>query len=216
MNFWQLWRKNRLRNKGQKYLVKGFYHKAFRIFQKVLLLDDAPENIFNLAITLMSLGNYPEAENYLQKVYKKFPENELNILSLAECNLMQKKWEKAKKLYDKLQAVNPNKKFYLHYQEIAYDPAVREKYVTLRLLINQADKAIQKKNKKSALTFLEQCEEYLLSEPNLLHSIGVLYYQLKNYKKARSFLAEAVKLDNSNSAYKKILRKVIFKLDSEK
>ena len=114
-NFFVLNKSKRLTMRGQKLLSKGKIEKAYSIFQQVVLLDDSHENLFNLALALMSLHKYSDAEEYLQKVYKILPSNEMNMLTLAECSLMQQKWEQAIELYEELSENNPRNESYNNY-----------------------------------------------------------------------------------------------------
>ena len=112
------------------------------------------ENKFNLAISLLSLSEYSKAEKYLENIYEQFPDNKLNILALAECNIMQRKWNKAIKLYKTIIKLFPDSESYIHYLERAEDVVAREKYVRAKELFNTATIELKQKNDKKALNIL--------------------------------------------------------------
>ena len=115
MTFMQSLKAKRLRKKGQQLLTSGKIEKAHRIFQKVVLIDNSTENLFNLALSLMAMAHYSEAENYLRKIETNFPDHELNTLTLAESLIMQKKWDEAIKFYKKANQINPRSEAYKKY-----------------------------------------------------------------------------------------------------
>ncbi len=202
-NFLDLQKKKQLRQKGQKLLSKGKIEKAYSIFQKVVLLDDSQENLFNLALVLMALNKYPEAEEYLQKVYEKLPSNEMNLLTLAECSMMQQKWEQADKLYQELIAANPRNESYQNYLIISKDIVAREKYVKSKELFNAAALELKMKNDEKALKILLEAEEYFPENPNILNNIGSIYLLLKKYKQAYDYFIRAMQFDSNNLKIKK-------------
>ncbi|MDO9578268.1 MAG: tetratricopeptide repeat protein [Candidatus Cloacimonadales bacterium] len=202
-SFFELQKKKRLRQKGQKLLVKGKIEKAYSIFQRDVLLDDSHENLFNLALALMSLHKYPEAEEYLQKVYEKLPSNEMNLLTLAECSMMQQKWEQAIKLYEELSAYNPRNESYQNYLNLSQDIVAREKYVKSKQLFNAAARELTKKNDEKALKILLEAEEYYPENPNILNNIGSIFLLLKQYKQAYDYFIRAMRFDANNLKIKK-------------
>ncbi len=209
MTFFSSVKENHLRQKGQKLLTKGKVEKAYSIFQKVLLINDSAANLFNVSVTLMTLGKYPEAEKYLLKIHEKYPENELNTLSLAECKMMQKKWNEAIPLYEKIAAKNSKLEKYLN---VAKDSIARKKYVKSKQLFNRATLALKNKNCEKAIQFLIEAEEYSPEDANILHNIGSIYFLTKKYKKAYQYISRAHSLDKNSSKYQKSLSKVKKKL----
>ena len=194
MSFFEDLTEKRLRKKGQKLLTKNDFKKAHLIFQKAILLNNSVENKFNLAVTLLSLSEYSKAEKYLDDIYYEYPENELNLLALAECNIMQKKWDEATKFYKEAVNLFPNKKAYNQYLEIAKDVVAREKYVKAKELFNDATVQLQQKNDKKALDILIQAHEYFPQDATIINNIATLYIMLKDYNKAYNFAMKAVAL----------------------
>jgi len=202
-SFFDLHKKKFLVRKGQKLLSKGQVEKAFSVFQQVLLLDDSHENLFNLALALMSLSKYPEAEKYLMKVHAEHPSNEMNLLTLAECLMMQRKWDQAIKLYKELNLINPRNESYQSYLAISNDIVVREKYVESKVLFNAATQELKNKNDEIALKILLEAEEYFPENPNILNNIGSIYLLLKEYKNAFDYFIRAMKFDPNNQKIRK-------------
>ncbi len=205
MNFLQLSKAKRLQKKGQKFLTSGKIEKAHGIFQKVVLIDNSTENLFNLALSLMSLARYSEAEGYLRKIEENFPDHELNTLTLAESLIMQKKWDEAIKFYEKASQINPRSKAYKKYLTISKDVIAREKYVKSKEFFQEAIEELRHKNDEKALKILQKANEYFPGNPNILNDIGTLYLNLKNYKKAYSYFIKAISYDPKNKKFQKNL-----------
>jgi tetratricopeptide (TPR) repeat protein len=205
MNFLQSLKVKRLQRKGQKFLTSGKIEKAHVIFQKVVLIDNSTENLFNLALSLISLARYSEAEGYLRKIEKQFPDHELNTLTLAECLIMQKKWDETIKFYEKASQINPRSEAYKKYVAIAKDVVAREKYVKSKELFQEATEELRCKNDEKALKILQKANEYFPGNPNILNNIGILYLNLKKYKQAYSYFTKAISLDQENKRFQKNL-----------
>ncbi|MBC8414891.1 MAG: tetratricopeptide repeat protein [Candidatus Cloacimonetes bacterium] len=205
MNFLQLLKAKRLQIKGQKFLTSGKIEKAHGIFQKVVLIDNSTENLFNLALSFMGLVRYSEAEGYLRKIKENFPDHELNTLTLAECLIMQKKWDEAIKFYEKASQINPCSEAYKKYVAIAKDVVAREKYVKSKEFFQEAIEELRCKNDEKALKIMQEANEYFPRNPNILNNIGTIYLNLKKYKPAYSYFAKAISLDPENKKFQKNL-----------
>ena len=160
INFFEDLKEKHLKKRGQKLLSKNDFEKVYLVFQKVILLNNSVENKFNLAISLLSLSEYSKAENYLIDIYNEYPENELNLLALAECNIMQQKWDEAIRFYKMTVKLFPGKKTFNNYLKIAEDVVAREKYVKAKELFRIATIELKQKNDKNALSILLEANEY--------------------------------------------------------
>ena len=205
MTFMQSLKAKRLRKKGQQLLTSGKIEKAHRIFQKVVLIDNSTENLFNLALSLMAMAHYSEAENYLRKIETNFPDHELNTLTLAESLIMQKKWDEAIKFYKKANQINPRSEAYKKYLAIAKDVVAREKYVKSKEFFQEATEKLGCKKDDEALNILQKANEYFPENPNILNNIGTLYLNLKKFKQAYDHFAKAINLDPENKKFQKNL-----------
>jgi tetratricopeptide (TPR) repeat protein len=201
---------NRLKKRGMNYLNKGKAEKAYRCFEKVILSEDSPENFFNLGLTLMGMFEYADAQKYLQKVYDKIPENDINSLSLAECLLMMRKWDEAKDILKKLRKRNP--KLAGQYLEIAKDVVLREKFVRSRELFRESTVELKNKNDLRALDLLLDAKDLNPENANILNNIGSIYMLLKDYEKAHQFFEQAVSLSGKIEKFQTNLLKAKHKL----
>ena len=191
------------RQQGQKYLVKGNIPKTLSYFQKAILLNDSFENIFNLGLSYMSLNNFQTAEKYFAKIQQKYPDNEMNLLSIAECKMRQKKWKEAGELYGKLVAKNPLNKKYSFYLDRSKDVVEREKYAKSKDLLYLSQEQISEKNFQKALEILIQAAEYDPKNANIQNNIGYVYIVQRKFDKAFSHFEKAVALDPDNKKYQK-------------
>ncbi len=205
ISFFEDPKEKRLKIKGQKLLIKYEFEKAYHIFQKAILLNNSVENQFNLAVSLLSLSEYSKAEKYLKLIFDKYPENELNLLSLAECYIMQKKWKEAIEFYQIAVQLSPDKKSYHVYLKIAEDVVAREKYVKAKELFIEATVELKLKNDQKALNILLQANEYLPNDATILNNIATLYIILKEFPKAYNYAMKAVKMKPNDQRFQKNL-----------
>jgi len=194
MSFFEDIKEKRLIKKGQKLLTKNDFEKANLLFQKAILINNSVENKFNLALSFLSLSEYSKAEKYLIDIYNEFPENELNLLALAECNIMQKKWDDAIEFYKLIVKLFPGKKNYEHYLNIAEDAVAREKYIKAKELFKKATKELKQKNDEKALNILLQANEYFPEDATIINNIATLYIILKDFQKAYKYSLKAVSI----------------------
>ena len=197
------YQEKKYRKKGIQFLNKRKLEKAYKCFQKVVSINDSIENIFNLALSFMSLSRYLDAEKYFQKVYEKFPENELNSLAFAECLLMQKKWNDSAKIYAELVKRNPDSKVYKKYLKRAKDVIAREKYVKSKELFESAQKELQKKNNDKALKMLKEAAEFDPGNPNIMNNIGSILMSRKMFSEAYGYFEKAIILAPNNKKFQK-------------
>jgi len=204
-SFFDSYRNKRLSSKGQKLLAQGNVEKAFQLFQQAVLKNESADLLFNLALSLMGLSRFAEAEKYLTKLQVDFPKNELNTLTLAECMMMQNKWDQAKLLYSNLKLINAREDKYDEYLKIVDDPVIRDKYVIAKKHLRKATIELQKKNDDTALELLLEAEEYIPNNSNILNNIGSIYMLSKKYKKAYDYFIKALAHDQQNLQIKKNL-----------
>ena len=206
MSFFEDLKEKRLRKKGQKLLTKNDFEKANLLFQKAILINNSVENKFNLALSLLSLSEYSKAEIYLKNIYDEFPENELNLLALAECHILQKKWAEAIKFYKLIVKLFPGRKNYEHYLKIAEDAVAREKYIKAKELFKEATKELKQKNDKKALNILLQANEYFPEDATIINNIATLYIILKDFQKAYKYSLKAVSIKPDDPRFQNNLK----------
>ena len=197
------YKEKKYRKKGIRYLNKRKLENAYECFQKAVFINDSTENSFNLALSLMSLNRYLEAEKYFRKVYDQFPENEINSLALAECLLMQKMWKNSAKIYAELVKRNPDSKVYKKYLKRAKDVIAREKYVKSKELFETAQNELHKKNNEQALKMLKEAAEFDAENPNIMNNIGSILMAQKIFSEAYKYFEKAVILAPNNKKFQK-------------
>ncbi len=197
------YKEKKYRKKGIQFLNKRKLEIALDCFQKANSINNSSENKFNLALSLMSLNQYSEAEKYFRIVYEKFPDNEINSLAFAECLLMQKKWKDSVKIYTELVKKNPDSKVYKKYLKRAKDVIVREKYVKSKELFESAQNELQKKNNEQALKMLKEAVEFDSENPNIMNNIGSILMSRKMFSEAYGYFEKAVILAPNNKKFQK-------------
>lgn len=202
----EYYRQNYYRKKGQRLLVKGEIEKAYPYLEKALMLEDSPANIYNFALALLAMKRYQEAENYLQKILKSYPENELASLTLAELYMQQREWERAEELFTKLAEYHPANQNYQKYLVRIKDPAGREQYIKAKELLNESQRLLGKKEIKEALKTLLEAEKCDPENPYIQNNLGYFYLLLeKNPKKALTFFQKAYQLEPENPKFRENL-----------
>ncbi len=197
------YKEKKYRKKGIRFLSKMKLENALDCFQKANSINNSSENSFNLALSLMSLNQYSEAEKYFQKVYEDFPENEINSLALAESLLMQKKWKNSEKIYAELVKRNPDSKTYKKYLKRAKDVVAREKYVKSKELFESAQNELQKNNNEQAMKILKEAAEFDSENPNIMNNIGSILMSRKMFSEAYGYFEKAVILAPNNKKFQK-------------
>ena len=197
------YKEKKYRKKGIQFLNKRKLEIALDCFQKANSINNSSENKFNLALSLMSLNQYSEAEKYFRIVYEKFSDNEINSLAFAECLLMQKKWKDSVKIYTELVKKNPDSKVYKKYLKRAKDVIVREKYVKSKELFESAQNELQKKNNEQALKMLKEAVEFDSENPNIMNNIGSILMSRKMFSEAYGYFEKAVILAPNNKKFQK-------------
>ncbi|MBN1327542.1 MAG: tetratricopeptide repeat protein [Candidatus Cloacimonetes bacterium] len=187
-------KEKRLQRKAQRLLTSGKYERAWKFFQEIILLNDSPENQFNLALALIALKRFQDASFYLEKVNQNYPENELAALTLAECYLRLKLWDKASEVYRVQLKFKPNNQSLLRYLQKSEDVVAREKYVRARDLADAAERSASQKQYQEAREKLEEALSYMPDDPNILNNLAACHWRQKDYEKAFFYLEKAFKL----------------------
>jgi len=202
-------RQNYFRKRGQKLLVQGKPEKAYLYLEKALMLEDNPGNLYNLALALLAMRRFAEAENYLKKILSSYPENELATLTLAELYMQQRDWDQAKELLAKLVEFHPTNKNYQKYLERISDPPKRENYIKAKELLNESQRLLGKKDIKEALKTLLEAEKCDPENPYIQNNLGYFYLMLeKQPKKALTYFQKAYQLEPENPKFRQNLYQV--------
>jgi len=202
----------RYNRKGQKLLASGKAARAIAVFQKCLLSNNSAENRFNFALALMAVNQYSDAEQYLNKIYNEYPENELNGLALIECLLLQRKWRESENIVDYYKEKLPSSKAVYNYARIINDPVEREKYVSAKEYLNSAFSALDEDELDEALELFLKAEAYLSTNSDILNNIGMIYFKRNEQIKAYGYFERAHKLSPDDLRIRKNLLRTRKKL----
>ena len=190
--------------RGQRFLMKGNPEKAYFYFQKAVFLGGSDQVHYSMGLCLVSMNRYQEAEHFLKKAVDKFPENDLVLVTYAECMLMQRKWEQARGIFEKLCELNNSK--YAKYLSVAIDPIKRDKYVAAKESFNEAQKAINNRDFESALTLLQKAYELDNHNAYVVNNIGSVMLSLgKPLKEVYGYFEKAVVIDPDNQKFRQNL-----------
>lgn len=185
--------------------MKAQYKKAHRCFEKALALDASPENQFHLGLSLLSLQRFAEAEQLFRSVQQQVPDNEINLVSLGEALMMQRRWDEAASCYQQLTQKEKPNPAYKRILNIAEDVALREKYVRGRELMTEAQEALRQKNDEEARQILEQALEYQPHNAAILNNLGSVLRLKKKYDEAANYIQQALAIEPRNEKFQKNL-----------
>lgn len=195
--------------KGQKMLLRGEPERAFIYLEKALFLEDSAANIYNIALTLLTLKRYSEAESYLQKLLDNYPGNELASLTMVELYMQQRDWDKAIDLLSELVTLHPSNNNYKRYLQRVKNPEAREGYIKAKEMLNEAQELLARKEKAKALETLLKAEKIDPENPYIQNNIGSFYLMLeKNPKRALTYFQKAYELEPENEKFKTNLFRV--------
>jgi len=201
-----IFRENYYKLRGHRLLSRGEFQKAYHFFSKALLINDTPQNVFVLALTLLSMGRVSEADKYLTKIKEHFKDNEIFLTTYAECKTLSRNWEEAKDVYNSLLNLFPNNPVYTHYINLLSDPVQREKYTHIRELITKSDKLSRENNNGEALKCLQSADEIAPNNALILNNIGSLLLSMrKEPEKILTYFRRACEIEPANVRYKKNL-----------
>lgn len=200
---------NYYRKKGLKLLKRGKAEKAVVLFEKILQYSQKAEDIFNYAISLMDIYDYDRAiENFI-RVRNQKKDYLMNNLALGEAYLLTRNWEKAEEIFSELAKKYPEEKTFKNYLLILNDVVKREKYVTVKKKLEEAVKALKKRNNIKAIEHLKFAMEVAPELPNIRNSLGEIYFMIKDYDKAFEYFKQAIKMEPDNPRFQKNWRKIL-------
>jgi tetratricopeptide (TPR) repeat protein len=194
--------------KGITALMKGKYDKAYEWLQRVLMISNTTVYQYDMGIILLSLYQYEEAIDYLHKVLKAVPNNEMALLAYAQSQMMLRNWDLAIESFKHLLEQHPTNVAYLKYLTVAENPVEREKNVCARELLNKAQTEVSNHHLIEALDHLKQAESFDPQNPQIPNNIGAVMISLgRSYQEILEYFEKALLLDPQNQ---KIKRNIIF------
>jgi len=206
MSPWHFLQHRYWQRRGQRWLNQGRASAAYACFQRALLLQNEPEDRFHVGLALLGLGRYNEARGFIEDLAGGEQAPEVALLALAECSLMQRRWEEAEGLFAKLCDIRPGSRRYTDWLALARDGVRREKHVIVREYFNRAQALLEKKQPKEALQSLE--EAWAADNTNALvaNNIGsLLLLRGRTPAEACFYFEKAVTLEPDNVRFRENL-----------
>jgi len=203
----QDYRVKQLRLHGQNLMARGRIEAAYKCFQKVILMDSSPENQYNIALTLLSLGKYEEAESYLVKVIEAYPDNEIAMISLAECKLHNEDWKDALSILESLIKDHPSNINNKQYYATMKNPETRNTHIRVQKLLKHALSEYDHKAFKSAIEILLEAVDLDPDNPTINYLLGTsMIMDAHDYQSALPYLEKAAKISPKMDTYQKVYR----------
>lgn len=195
--------------RGQRYLSRGIRDKAYKCFEKALLLNNDYVNQFNMALVLISMNKHNEAISLLEKVLEKYPDNELVLTTLAESYMILRNWDQAIERYMQLNDEHPKHSLYIRNLNRAKDVVGREKYVRSRELFFKGMELLDEQKYDESLAMLNEALELDPDNAIINNTIGhiMLMAQKKN-EEIIPYFEKAVLLSPQNENYKRNLAQI--------
>ncbi len=207
LEHWKTFVKNYRLSRGRRLLMKGQAKKALDYFEKVVLEDATEGSLFMMALALVALNRYKEAEKHLETVYNTYDRNELVLLSYAECLTMLRKWDSAEVVFAQLSRLQPNYKRYQEYLDMVRDPVKRDRFVISKEYYAQAQLEVENKEYTKALENLKKAHEIDPDNATVINNIGsVMLLMGQPANQALDWFEKALALDPDNPRFQENLK----------
>jgi tetratricopeptide (TPR) repeat protein len=190
------------RKKAIKCFQNGELQKAIFYFEKLIFQEENNEDFYYLALAKMGLRDFACAANYLEKILEAYKYNELVLTAYYETQQMLRHWDVVQDIIHSLKSINPNSKKYELYETFVKDVVLREKKVTAKEKLYEAETYIEKKEFETAYKLLKEAENLDASNSNIIYNLGYVLLKLKR-KKAEfyPYFERATILDPNNKKY---------------
>ncbi len=158
---------------GRVYILKGDYNSAEKYFLKSLDVDPKYDPSIQILLEHYLTNNmYHKAEILIKKVLGKNPDNIKLLKILYFVYIMENKIDDAQKVLNQIGKLNPEeKRKIIEENELLYKKALTSKEFIENL------KALELQNP---------------NDPNILYTLGLVYYLKNNYKEAERYLKRAI------------------------
>ncbi|MCK9329885.1 MAG: CDC27 family protein [Candidatus Cloacimonetes bacterium] len=193
--------------RGVKLLQRNLIKKARFHFEKALMHKESYESYYCIAICFMSHRNYKYAITYFEKVLEKLPEEKLTLLSLTECYLITREWEKAEDILNMLSQKITNNHTLNKFLSISNDPILREKYAESKEYYFNARDEYDNKNYDLAYENILKAIELNTDNASYHYFAGIILLTARKPKnQLEIYFENAVRLSPENITYKKQLQ----------
>ncbi len=195
--------------RGRRLLMKGHAHKALDYFEKIVVQNPCDQNLFMLSLALVALNRYKEAEKHLETVYNAHGQNELVLLSYAECLTMLRKWDSAEVVFAQLTRLQPDYPRYREYLDMIRDSVKRDRFVISREFYAKAQLQVEEKLYEQALDNLMKAHQVDPENATVVNNIGsVLLLMRKPASEALEWFEKALALDPENHRFRENLQHI--------
>lgn len=199
--------------KGVKKLDEGYYQEAAEILTPLKESPYLNEEMlyFNLAGAVIGQDKLEQGENYLKKAIEVDPKQDYLWATLAEVNILQRKWENAKKAINKALDLEADKKIYQAKKDvICGSDQLKEDYLQHFSLLKKSIKEQKAENWKQAVKLLIEAVDHYDRTGYVYNQIGAIYNNnLGNKDLAAEFFKKAIKKEPENEVFKRNLKQVL-------
>ncbi len=187
--------------------MKGQAKKALTLFEKAVMQNNSDGNLFLLALALVALNRYQEAEKHLETVYNSYDKNEIVLLSYAECLAMLRKWDAAEVVFAQLTRLQPDYLGYKNYLDMVRDPVKRDRFVISREYYAKAQLEVEEKRYQEALDHLMKAHEIDPENATVVNNIGsVMLLMRQPASQALEWFEKALALEPDNPRFQENLK----------
>jgi tetratricopeptide (TPR) repeat protein len=212
-NFIQKFKDKRTYKKGIQKLDEGYYKEAEEILSELedSQLIDREMLFFNIGGALIGQDKLAAGEKYLYKAIDIESEHDFIWATLAEVNLLQRKWDEAEKAINKAIELEPEKDFYeLKKEVICGSDELKEDYLKHFDLLKEAIEEQKKENWKKSIELLKESAEYYSKTGYIYNQIGAIYNNnLGNSDLAAQFFKKAIEKEPDNEIFQRNLKQVL-------
>ncbi|MGM0549115.1 MAG: hypothetical protein ACQER0_07590 [Bacillota bacterium] len=212
-SFFRKMKDKRLFKKAIKKLDAGYYQEAAEILFKIEKSEalDQVMLYFNLAGALIGQDKLIEGEEYLNKAIAIESEYDFLWATLAEVNILEKKWEAAAKAINKALDLAPEKKIYqLKKEVICGSEELKTNYLKYFSLLKESIAEQKKENWKKSVLLLKEAVNYYDQTGYVYNQIGAIYNNnLGDSKLAAKFFKKAIEKEPDNQVFIRNLKQVL-------
>lgn len=212
-NFIQEIKDKRTYKKGIKKLDEGYYKEAEEILSEIedSHLVDREMLFFNLGGALIGQDRLEEGQKYLEKAIEIEAGYDYIWATLAEVNLLQRKWDQAEKAINKAIEIEPEADFYeLKKEVICGSDQLKENYLKHFELLKEAIEEQKKENWQKSIELLKESADYYNKTGYIYNQIGAIYNNnLGNKELAAQFFKKAIEKEPDNQVFQRNLKQVL-------
>lgn len=211
--FFQKMKDKKALQQGIKKLDEGYYQEAADILQPLAASPHLNQELlyFNLAGALIGCDQLDEGEKYLKKALEIDSKQDYLWATLAEVNILQRKWDSAEKAIKKAVELEPDKIIYQSKKEvICGSKELRENYLKYFQLLRNSVEEQKKENWQKAVELLSKAVEHYDRTGYVYNQIGAIYNNnLDNKDLAAQFFKKAIEREPENEVFKRNLKQVL-------